>query len=245
MRLDFHTRASLAYPHTTTMSAATSTQKTIVNEEHQVLICFTEVEIITIAVTGKLEVWLKITSGKNEYKTKAIKISKKGVPVVPECVVPKWTINMKLDFDPQAKVLWELYGHLWMILRSKVLGSIEKTLRELFEENDETSADIHLYDGSSEVTILRVPLKLDSPGNVMMALVPTIEKPLESSKFLDPSTLQTVFEATKTMINTLMGAHPAATITWGFLSIGFEVGVNGIPNAQYIQVIEAGPGESV
>ncbi|KAK0488069.1 hypothetical protein EDD18DRAFT_1191998 [Armillaria luteobubalina] len=56
-----------------------------------------------------------------------------------------------------------------------------------------------------------------------MAVVPNIEEPSESSTFLDPSTLQTVFEATKTMVDTLSGVHPAATIAWGFLSIGFEV----------------------
>ncbi|KAK0488065.1 hypothetical protein EDD18DRAFT_1191984 [Armillaria luteobubalina] len=56
-----------------------------------------------------------------------------------------------------------------------------------------------------------------------MAIVPTIKEPSESSTFLDPSTLQTVFEATKTMVDTLAGVHLAAMIAWGFLSIGFEV----------------------
>ncbi|KAK0473095.1 hypothetical protein IW261DRAFT_718766, partial [Armillaria novae-zelandiae] len=57
----------------------------------------------------------------------------------------------------------------------------------------------------------------------MRTVVPNIDRPSESSRFLDPSTLQTVFKTTKTMVNTLAGVHPAATIAWGFLSIAFKV----------------------
>ncbi|KAK0488060.1 hypothetical protein EDD18DRAFT_1360012 [Armillaria luteobubalina] len=198
------------------MSAATSTQKTMANEERRMLF-IRELEIVKIAPTKESRFHLKITAGDKKQKTKVIKIGGVGF-------LPKWTQNLTLDFDPQAVILWELYGRRWSVIpRFKVLGSVEKKLGEFFEGDSDTSADIHLYNGSSEVAVLKVSVKLDSPSNVLMAVVPNIEKPSESSKFLDPSTLQTVLDATKKMVDTLAGVHPAATIAWGFLSIGFEM----------------------
>ncbi|KAK0439725.1 uncharacterized protein EV420DRAFT_1769383 [Desarmillaria tabescens] len=178
-----------------------------------------EAEIVTIAAPGKSRVHLKITAGNKKKKTKVIKKPDRGV--MPGGAL---TINMNLDFAPQTRILWELYGCRWPVIpRYKVLASVEKTLGELFEGSTSTSADIHLFNGSSEVAVLKISAQLDSPSNIVMAVVPNIEKPSECSKFLDPSTLQTVFDAAKTMIDTLAGVHPAATIAWGFLSIGFEV----------------------
>ncbi|PBK98114.1 hypothetical protein ARMGADRAFT_568599 [Armillaria gallica] len=57
----------------------------------------------------------------------------------------------------------------------------------------------------------------------MTHLVPSVKKPSESSELLDSETLQKVFEVVKQMVDTLAEVHPAATIAWGFLSIGFEV----------------------
>ncbi|KAK0473088.1 hypothetical protein IW261DRAFT_718627 [Armillaria novae-zelandiae] len=57
----------------------------------------------------------------------------------------------------------------------------------------------------------------------MMTVVPNIDRPSESSRFLDPSTLQTVFKITKTMVNILAEVHPTVTIACSFLSIIFKV----------------------
>ncbi|KAK0452864.1 uncharacterized protein EV420DRAFT_626870 [Desarmillaria tabescens] len=57
----------------------------------------------------------------------------------------------------------------------------------------------------------------------MDQLVPSIKKPSENSKYLDNiDALQKVFGAAKQMVDALAGVHPAATIAWGFLSVGFE-----------------------
>ncbi|KAK0475740.1 hypothetical protein IW261DRAFT_454887 [Armillaria novae-zelandiae] len=208
-------------PRTTTISTAVSTKRTMANEERRMLF-IRELEIVKIVPTKESRFRFEITSGDKKQKTEVIKIGGVGF-------LPKWTQNLTLDFDPQALVLWELHGRQRFSPRFKVLASVEKTLGELFEGNNDTSADIHLYSGSSEVAVLKVFVQLDSPSNVAIAIVPDIEEPSESSNFLDPSTQQTVFDdetafdATKAMIDTLAGVHPAATVARGFLSIGFEV----------------------
>ncbi|KAK0234412.1 hypothetical protein EDD85DRAFT_792463 [Armillaria nabsnona] len=136
-------------------------------------------------------------------------------------------INMDLDdLDPQTVVSWKLYGR--RRLRLKVLGSVEKTLGELFEGSC-TSTDIHLSDGTSEIAVLKISGS-NSAKTLMDEVVPSTKKPSENSKFLESSeTLGTVFEAAKGMVDTLAGplpkVHPAATVAWGFMSIGFKVQV--------------------
>ncbi|KAK0234396.1 hypothetical protein EDD85DRAFT_955219 [Armillaria nabsnona] len=56
------------------------------------------------------------------------------------------------DLDPQTMVSCKLYGR--RRLRREVLGSAEKTLGELFEGSS-TSADIQLYNGTSEIAVLK------------------------------------------------------------------------------------------
>ncbi|SJL16194.1 uncharacterized protein ARMOST_19713 [Armillaria ostoyae] len=175
-----------------------------------------ELEIVKIAPTKESRFRLKITAGDEKQKTEVIKIDRVGV-------LPKWTQNLTLDFDSQAVVLWELYGRRWMCPHFKVLGSVEKTLGELFGGTS-TSADIHLYNGSSEVAVLKISCKLGGAKGVMIDIVPNIEKPSENSELLDSNdTLDTVLNAVKQMIDTLADVHPAATIAWGFLSVGFKV----------------------
>ncbi|SJL17574.1 uncharacterized protein ARMOST_21126 [Armillaria ostoyae] len=171
-----------------------------------------EIKIRITWPTKKSRFRLKITPGnKRPTETKEIKVDRVGV-------MPKWTQKLMLDVDPQTKILWELYGR--RVLRSELFGSIE-VLGELFEG---TSTDIHVSDGSSEVAVLKISGKFSSAKDVMMDAVPNIKNPSESPMFLDDSdTLQKVFDAMKTMIDTLVGVHPVATIAWGFLSIGFEI----------------------
>ncbi|KAK0439729.1 uncharacterized protein EV420DRAFT_1169199 [Desarmillaria tabescens] len=102
----------------------------------------------------------------------------------------------------------------------KVLGSAEKTLGELFGETSTSAccisffiltnadfsagANIHLYNGSSEVAVLKVSCKLGGAKDVMTDVVPNIEKPSEGSKLLDSNdTLDTVLNAVKQMIDVL------------------------------------------
>ncbi|KAK0439721.1 uncharacterized protein EV420DRAFT_1733548 [Desarmillaria tabescens] len=189
------------------------------------LICCTELEIVKITPTKESRFRLKITAGDKKKKTEVIKIDGVGV-------LPKWTQNLTLEFDPQAMVLWELYGRLWLSPHFKVLGSAEKTLGELFGGTS-TSAYIHLSNGSSEVAVLKISCKLGGAKGVMIDVVPNIEKPSEGSKLLDSNdTLDTVLNAVKQMIDVLADlnkplpkVHPAATIAWGFLSIGFKIQV--------------------
>ncbi len=65
-------------------------------------------------------------------------------------------------------------------------------------------ADIHLSNGSSDVTVLKISSQLDTLKNVMTHLIPNVKKPSESSKLLDSETLQEVFEVVKQMIDTLV-----------------------------------------
>ncbi|KAK0474726.1 hypothetical protein EDD18DRAFT_1470562 [Armillaria luteobubalina] len=183
------------------MSAAVTNRKTTENKERRILF-IRELEIVKIKPMKESRFRLKITSGDERKKTEVIKINTISF-------LPKWTQHLTFNFNPQAVVLWELHGRRWMSPHFKVLGSAQKTFGELFEGNNDR--------------ILKVSFQLDSPSNVMMAVVPEIEKPSESSKFLDPSNLQIVFDTTKTMIDALAGVHPAATIAWGFLSIGFKI----------------------
>ncbi|KAK0200219.1 hypothetical protein DFS33DRAFT_1395744 [Desarmillaria ectypa] len=186
------------------------------NEGSCRILCIREIEIVKIRSTKKSRFRLKIIAGNEKQTTEVIKIDRVGV-------MPKWTLGIKLDFDPQTMILWELYGRPWLSPRFKALGNVEKTLGELFEGSS-TSADIHLSDGSSEVAVLKISGELNNAKNVMIDVVPNIEEPSESFKFLDSiETVQNVFDAAKNMIDVLAGAHPAATVAWGFLSIGFEV----------------------
>ncbi|KAK0439718.1 uncharacterized protein EV420DRAFT_1733535 [Desarmillaria tabescens] len=169
----------------------------------------------------RVKVSLEITAANKKQKTEVIKIDGVGV-------LPKWTQNLMLDFDPQAVVLWELCGRRrwWLSPHFKVLGSVEKKLGELFGGTS-TGADIHLYNGSSEVAVLKISCKLD-----------------KGSKLLDSNdTLDTVLEAVKQMIDVLANVgdilqanpycltslFPRCTlrlpIAWGFLSIGFKMKV--------------------
>ncbi|PBK98181.1 hypothetical protein ARMGADRAFT_1075044 [Armillaria gallica] len=184
------------------------------NERGHRMIFIRQAEIVTIAPTEKSKFCLKIAAGSKKQKTDEIKIDEGGT-------MPKWTINMDLgDLDPQIVVSWKLYGR--RRLRLKVLGSVEKTLGELFEGSS-TSADIHLSDGTSEIAVLQISGS-NSAKTLMDELIPSTKKPSENSKFLESSeTLGTVFEAAKGMVDTLAGVHPAATVAWGFLSIGFKV----------------------
>ncbi|PBK88460.1 hypothetical protein ARMGADRAFT_1084414 [Armillaria gallica] len=124
------------------------------------------------------------------------------------------------DLDPQTVVSWKLYGRRRLCF--KFLGSVEKTLGELFEGSS-TSTDIQLSNGTSEIAVLKISGS-NSAKTLMDELVPSTKKPSENYMFLDKSeTLGTVFDAAKRMIDTLAGVHPAATVAWGFLSIGFKV----------------------
>ncbi|SJL14650.1 uncharacterized protein ARMOST_18115 [Armillaria ostoyae] len=196
------------------MSAVASTKETMANEGSRILY-IREAELITIASTEESKLFLKITAGKEKQETEEFKFDGGGA-------MPKWTINMNLgDLDPQTVISWKLY-RLRMLLPKEVLGSVEKTLGELFEGSS-TSADVHLSDGTSEIAVLKISGS-NSASTVMNELVPSIKKPSENHKFLDSSeTLRSVFEAAKGMIDTLAGVHPVATIAWGFLSVGFEV----------------------
>ncbi len=123
------------------------------------------------------------------------------------------------DVDPQNMILWELYGHRWLIPRFKALGSVEKTLGDFFKEGSASAccvaffilsnanffaaADIHLFHGPTEIAVLKISGQLKSTENVMIDVVPMIEKPSEISKLLDHSYLQKVLNVTKTMIDTL------------------------------------------
>ncbi|KAK0438250.1 hypothetical protein EV421DRAFT_2037891 [Armillaria borealis] len=198
------------------MSAVVSTKKTVANEESRILF-IREAKIIKIKPTKESRFRLKIVAGNNKQKTEVVKIDKVGD-------LPKWTVNISLDVNPQTRILWELYSRQWPVIsRFKVLGSVEKTLGEFFEEGS-ASTDIHLSNGSSEVAVLKVSLQLDTPMKVAEKLVQSGAEPSQTLKLLDNSeTFKQVFEAIKQMIDTLAGAHPAATIAWGFLSIGFEV----------------------
>ncbi|KAK0234409.1 hypothetical protein EDD85DRAFT_955231 [Armillaria nabsnona] len=184
------------------------------NERGHRMLFIREAEIVTIAPTEKSKFCLKIAAGSKKQKTEEIKIDGAGT-------MPKWTINMDLgDLDPQTMVSWKLYGR--RRLRLKVLGSVEKTLGELFEGSC-TSTDIHLSDGTYEIAVLKISGS-SSAKTLMDELVPSIRKPSQNYQFLDSSeTLETVFNAAKGMIDTLAGVHPAATVAWGFLSIGFKV----------------------
>ncbi|SJL14640.1 uncharacterized protein ARMOST_18105 [Armillaria ostoyae] len=198
---------------------STNSKTTTANEgstdSHRMLLIH-EIEIRITRRTKKSRFRLRITAGDEKRKTGVVKINSVGV-------IPKWRQHLMLsDVDPQTKILWELYGRRWLFPRFKAFGSVEKTLGELFEEGSAT-ANIQLFHGASEVAGLKISGQLNSTKNIMIDVVPKIEKPSEVSKLLDPSTLQNVFDATKTMIDTLAGVHPAATIAWGFLSIGFEV----------------------
>ncbi|KAK0452928.1 uncharacterized protein EV420DRAFT_1697654 [Desarmillaria tabescens] len=184
-----------------------------------------ELEIVKIVPTKESRFRLKITAGDKKQKTEVIKID--GVVYAP---ISSWWMshNFTSDLDSQAVVLWELYGRRWMNPHFEVLGSVEKTLGELFEGSTSTSADIHLYNGSSEVAVLKISCKLGGAKGVMIDVIPNIEKPSEGSKLLDGNdTLDTVLNAVKQMIDVLADplpkVHPAATIAWGFLSIGFKI----------------------
>ncbi|PBK98170.1 hypothetical protein ARMGADRAFT_1161666 [Armillaria gallica] len=204
------------------MSAVVITKKTMTNEgstsSHRMLLIH-EVEIVKIDPTKKSRFRMKITAGNEKpTETEEFIIDRVGV-------TPKWAITKSLGLDPLTKILWELHGRRWPLSRFKVLGSVEKTLEELFVlfEGNNTSADIHLLDGPSEVAVLKISSQLDTPKNVMTDVVANTNEPSESSKLLDGETLQKVFEVVKQMIDTLAEVHPAATIAWGILSIGFEV----------------------
>ncbi|PBK66630.1 hypothetical protein ARMSODRAFT_352149 [Armillaria solidipes] len=185
------------------------------NERSHRTLFIHEAEIVRTAPTKESRFRLKIAAGNKEQKTEVVKIDTVGV-------LPKWTMNMNLDFDPQTIVSWELYGRRRLIRRFKLLGSAEKTLGELFERSS-TSAVIHLFNGTSEIAMLKISGS-NSAKTLMDELVPSIKKPSESSKFLDNSeTLWKVFGAAKEMIDLLAEAHPAANVAWGFLSIGFKV----------------------
>ncbi|SJL00968.1 uncharacterized protein ARMOST_04282 [Armillaria ostoyae] len=203
-------------------SAVVITKKILANEgstsSHRMLLIH-EVEIAKIDPTKKSRFRVKITAGNEKpTETEEFIIDRVGV-------TPKWAITKSLGLDPLTKILWELHGRRWPVSRFKVVGSVEKTLGELFElfEGNNTSADIHLSNGSSDVAVLKISVQLDTPKNVMTHLVPSVKKPSESSELLDSETLQKAFEVVKQMIDTLAEVHPAATIAWGFLSIGFEV----------------------
>ncbi|KAK0214467.1 hypothetical protein IW262DRAFT_1466199 [Armillaria fumosa] len=172
-----------------------------------------EAKIVTIVPTKKLKFCLKIAASSKMQKTE-IKVNGGGA-------MPKWTINMDLDnLDLQTVFLWKLYGHQRLCL--KVLGSVEKTVAELFEGSS-MDADIHLSDGTSEITVLQISGS-NSAKTLMDKLILSTKKPSENSKFLENSeTLGTVFETAKGMVDTLTGVHPMATVAWGFLSIGFKV----------------------
>ncbi|PBK66608.1 hypothetical protein ARMSODRAFT_1006001 [Armillaria solidipes] len=198
------------------MSAVVSTKKTVANEESRILF-IREAEIIKITPTKESRFRLKIVTGNKKQKTEVVKIDKVGD-------LPKWTVNISLDVNPQTRISWELYGRRWPVMSHfKALGSVEKTLGEFFEESS-ASADIHLSNGSSEVAVLKVSVRLDTPMKVATKVVQSSVEPSQALKLLDNSeTFKQVFEVVKQMIDTLAGAHPAATIAWGFLSIGFEV----------------------
>ncbi|KAK0438258.1 hypothetical protein EV421DRAFT_1906793 [Armillaria borealis] len=198
------------------MSAIVTSKETVANEASRILF-IREAEIIKITPTKESRFRLKIVAGNKKQKTEVVKIDKVGD-------LPKWTVNISLDDNPQTRILWELYSRQRPVIsRFKVLGSVEKTLGEFFEEGS-ASADIHLSNGSSEVAVLKVSLQLDTPMKVAEKVVQSGAEPSQTPKLLDNSeTFKQVFEAVKQMIDTLAGAHPAATIAWGFLSIGFEV----------------------
>ncbi len=117
-------------------------------------------------------------------------------------------------------VSWKLYGHWRLCL--KVLGSVEKTLGELFEGGSTSvcvyfpalihtdfvgGADIHLFNGTFKIAVLKVSGSSSSKA-LMDELVPSIKKPSEKYKFLDSSeTLGTVFDAAKGMVNALTGVR--------------------------------------
>ncbi|KAK0481276.1 hypothetical protein IW261DRAFT_1562554 [Armillaria novae-zelandiae] len=191
--------------------SAVATTSISANEANRILYIL-EAEIVKIAPTRKSKFCLKITAGEKKHKTEEIKIDGGGA-------MPKWTVNIG-DIDLQTKVVWKLYGRRRLPL--KVVGCVNKTLGEAFEGGS-TSTDIQLYDGTSEITILRISGS-NSAEVLMNQLVPSVQKPSENFQFLKSSeALEKVFDTVKGMIDTLAGAHPAATIAWGLLSVGFEV----------------------
>ncbi|SJL17586.1 uncharacterized protein ARMOST_21138 [Armillaria ostoyae] len=201
------------------MSAVVSTKKTEGSTSSHLVLLIHEIEIRIDRPTKKSRFRVKITpDNEKPTETEESIIDRVGV-------TPKWAIKKSVGFDPLTKILWELHGRRWPVSRFKVLCSVEKTLGELFVllEGNNTSADIHLSNGSSEVAVLKISGQLDTPKNVMTDVVANTKEPSESSELLDSETLQKVFEVVKQMIDTLAEAHPAATIAWGFLSIVFEV----------------------
>ncbi|KAK0438238.1 hypothetical protein EV421DRAFT_2021353 [Armillaria borealis] len=203
------------------MSAVVSTKKTEGSTSSHLVPLIHEIEIRIDRPTKKSRFRVKITpDNEKPTETEESIIDRVGV-------TPKWTIKKSIGFDPLTKILWELHGRRRPVSHFKVLGSVEKTLGELFVlfEGNNTSADIHLSNGSSEVAVLKISGQLDTPKNVMTDVVANTNEPSESSELLDSETLQKVFEVVKQMIDTLAEAHPAATIAWGFLSIVFEMQV--------------------
>ncbi|KAK0438269.1 hypothetical protein EV421DRAFT_1972095 [Armillaria borealis] len=202
------------------------------NERGHQIVFIRKVEIMTITSTEKSKFCLKITASNKKQKTEEIKFNRASA-------MPKWTINMDLgNLDPQTVVSWKLYDRRRLCL--KVLGSVEKTLEELFEGSS-TSADIHLFNGTSEIAVLKISGS-NSAKTLMDKLVPSIKKPSENYKFLESSeTLEKVFDAAKGMVDILTGVgnilqfdlycltnlFPRCTlqlpVAWGLLSIGFTI----------------------
>ncbi len=114
-------------------------------------------------------------------------------------------------------VSWKLYGRRRLHLK-EVLGSVEKTLGELFEGSSTSASvyffalinidfpigvDIQLCDGPSEIAVLKI-FGSNNAKALMDELVPSIKKPSQNYQFLDSSeTLETVFNAAKGMIDSL------------------------------------------
>ncbi len=144
------------------------------------------------------------------------------------------------DLDPQTVLSCKLYGR--RRLRLKVLGSVKKTLGELFEGSSTSAcvhlfalinihfpigADIQLYDGTSEIAVLKI-YGSNNAREFMDELVPSTKKPSEYHKFLESSeTLGKVFDAAKGMIDTLSGVGNMLRFDIYWLTRAFSQGAPG------------------
>ncbi len=118
--------------------------------------CIIEAEIVKIAPTNELRFHLIIIAGNKKEKTEVVKIDKVGD-------LPKWSVNISLwvvyapisswwlshnytrDVNLQTMILWELHGRRRLVQHFKVLGSVEKTLGEFFEEGSASACCISFF----------------------------------------------------------------------------------------------------